>query len=284
MRECDRHSVRQAVPHMDDAAAGANRHARVMTSRHAWRAHGARLLAIGTALSVLTSCGSRNGTSSDTHGATRVGAKYYGSEYGVRVGIRVGYSEAREVTGARLVTSDASADVSLYPLDGTDPDPPPESISLEPGEQVLLEGTLLVPCAGTRETPVFEVSSESDGSQQTDRFAPADTDGYHRAVATWCDRPLTMHVTRSMVTPAGVYELGVEFINPGADPVTVISARVHEGSSSWKETAVVVPAGGTAHMTIHGQGPPGCAATPPWETGHVRADGQVIRPESDDWC
>ena len=63
------------------------------------------------------------------------------------------------------------------------------------------------------------------------------------------------------------------------------SEQVDDAESSWQETTVVVPAGSLTQMTITGHGPPDCAATPPWETGHVRtADGDVLRPEDDDWC
>ena len=49
-------------------------------------------------------------------------------------------------------------------------------------------------------------------------------------------------------------------------------------------------------MTVRGHGGEGCAATPPWEEGHVLVDGQPITPgnadataesdaESDaEWC
>lgn len=190
------------------------------------------------------------------------------------------------VTAARLVTRDGSVEVSLYPLDGTDPDKPPESVTLGPADQVLLEGTLLAGCSGALDLPVFEVSSHAPGtsSHRTDRFAPADVRGYQRAVMAWCSRPLTMHITGSSVTPGGDYVLRVELSNPQPDPVTVTSEQV-VGSSSWQEATVVVPGRSIEQMTIHGHGPAGCAATPPWETGHVRADGRVIRPtESDGWC
>jgi hypothetical protein len=242
------------------------------------------LLAAGLGASAPTACGFGGATAKDSRDTTTVHADYYASEYGVRVSIRVGYAEARKVTAARLVAGDTSEKTSLYPLDGTDPDVPPETLSLARGEKVLLENTVLVPCAGAHEAPVFEVDSESHGSQRTDYFTPANVAGYERAVAEWCARPLTMNVTGSSATPEGDYELRVQFSNPGLDPVEVTSEKVDDGTSTWQEVTVVVPAGSIEPMIIHGQGPPDCAAIPPWESGHVHADGEVIRPESEDWC
>ncbi|QKE03199.1 hypothetical protein [Nocardioides marmotae] len=232
----------------------------------------------------LTSCASGGAAVRDADGGTRIQADFYASEHGVRVGIKVGYPESREVTDARLSTGEESVHASLYPLDGTDPDREPASVSLAPGDQVLIEGVLLVPCAGPGTTPVFEVVSESQGAERTDYFTPANLETYEQAVAEWCARPLTMNVTGATVTPDGDYELRVELSNPGPEPVTVTSAEVSSGSSTWQETTVTVPAGTIEPMVIRGHGPPECAATPPWESGHVRADGEIIRPASDGWC
>lgn len=212
-----------------------------------------------------------------------VRADYYASEYGVRVGIRVRFGEAREVVGARLVAGDDSVGASLYPLDGTDPDAPPESVVLAQDERVLLEGTLLVPCRVAHETPVFEVDSESNTSQRTDYFTPANKAGYQRAVEEWCKRPITMNVTGSSVTPAGDYEVRIDFSNPGPESVEVTSRQIDDGISSWQEVSVVVRPG-VQEVIIHGHGPPGCEATPPWASGQISVEGDPISPESPDWC
>lgn len=242
------------------------------------------LVASGLGAGVLTSCCSDTSAVSEQPDVALVHADYYADDHGVMVGIRVGYEEARTMVGARMLTGDESMDISLYPLDGTDPDVPPETIALAAGDQVLLEGMVLVPCRGDSEPPVFAVDSESDGSTRTDHFAPANPVGYRRAVADTCDRPLTMHVTGSSATPDGEYELRVEFVNPGPDAVTVTSERVDDGTSRWQETAVVVAPGSVEPMTITGHGPPNCGATPPWESGHVRAGDDVVRPEYGSWC
>jgi hypothetical protein len=97
----------------------------------------------------------------------------------------------------------------------------------------------------------------------------------------------------STATTEGVWEIRVEFSNPGPEPVQVTSSQFDDGTSFWQEATVVVPAGSTEQMTIHGQAPQDCDSTrftqvdvaiPPWEFGEVRADGEVIMPVEDVWC
>jgi hypothetical protein len=109
------------------------------------------------------------------------------------------------------------------------------------------------------------------------------------------DPSVTMRVMGSTATQEGVWKIRVEVSNPRPDPVKVTSSQVKGGTSSWQEATVVVPAGSTEQMIIHGQGPQECAAdqtrfdsitgtSPPWEFGAVRADGEVIMPVDDAWC
>ena len=249
-----------------------------VTNSH-WKTPATGLLAIGLAISTLTSCASGGATSTDLTNASAVAAEYRVSEWGIQVAIRIGYEERRTVTGANLMAGDSSVEASLYPLDGTDPDAP-TSVSLAPGVKVLIEGHLLVPCSGTPETPVFEVVSRANGSTSTERFTPADESGYLRAVDEWCDRALTMNVTGSRATPEGDHTIYVEFSNPSQDPVEVTSEQFADGAYSWAESTVIVPAGSIEQMVIHGHGPQaqGCVPNPPWESGHLRADGEVIEP------
>lgn len=243
-------------------------------------------VAVGAALAGLTSCGSEPASSDVARDAITVPADYYASEYGVRVGVQVGFDDEREVTGARLVAGDQTAEVSLYPTDGSDPDRPPERVSLESGQEVLLEGSLLVPCAGGDPAlPVFEVTSESGGAARTDEVAPSNPEEYRRAVAEWCDLPLTLHVTGSLEAPDGTNELHLQISNPGTEPVELTSEAVDDGTSTWEEERVVVPPASIERLTLHGRGPSVCVATPPWESGAVRADGEIVRPPAEDeWC
>lgn len=245
-----------------------------------WDGPAALLLVVVLGASAFTSCGAGDGAGQDPGGGAPIRAEYHADEYGVTVAIKVGYPEEREVTGARLLAGDESTRASLYPLDGTDPDGQPSSITLAPDEQVSLEGALLVPCSGEHDAPVFEVVSRADGVRVTDLFQPSNADGYQQAVREWCDRSITMSVSGMRSTPQGDHELRVQFSNPGPEPVTVTSEEVDDGTSTWQAASMVVPAGIT-QLTIHGHGPSGCAAPPPWESGHVRADGEVIRPEPD---
>lgn len=212
--------------------------------------------------------------------AESVEADYYVSEYGVRVGIQVAFDEQRTVTGATLTSGDDRVDASLYPLDGTDPDAPTE-VSLAPGVEVSVEGTVLTACpATTTGPPEFEVVSRVDGAERTERYAVDDIAAYERAVAEWCDRSLTMWATGSRETPTGERALYVAFSNPGPDAATVTSSVVEQCGVTWDPSTVQVRPGTIGEMTIEGQGRalPGCIVDAPWVSGHIRADGEIIQP------
>ena len=235
-------------------------------------------------MSVLAGCGT-GGDSAANAVPTPVHAKYYVSEYGVRIGISAEFDQTREITDARLLWDDQSDEIGFYPTDGTDPETPPDSITVQPGDPALLEGRLVAACPDAPNLPVFEVVSRYEGAEHTDRFVPDEQRGFENAFAKWCRRPVSMHVARSSVTPEGDYELRVEFTNPGPSPVQVVSESVEDAKSTWQRASVIVPAGSTRPLRIFGHGPPECAALPPWDTGHVRADGEIVTPsEGNEWC
>jgi hypothetical protein len=244
----------------------------------------ARLLPSLCAVGVLAACGTA-GDSAGKADATPIDADYFVSERGIRVGIRVGFEQTREITAARLHWDGHADTVALFPLDGTDPDAVLKTIDLEAGSEALLEGRVVAACPRQPSTPVFEVVSRYGGRRHTERFVPSRASEFEDAWAEWCERSVSMSVNGSTVSPGGDYELRVEFTNPGPGPVKVRSARVSDGTSTWRAAEVVVPAGSTASLTIEGHGPPDCAAVPPWETGHVLAGGVPIAPAEDQgWC
>lgn len=237
------------------------------------------LLAAGLVATALA-CGSSDPSASGVSGATAVRAKFDVNEYGVSIEISVGFPEERTVYGARLAAGRDSVNAFLYPLDGTDPMGESERIRVGSGDRVLVEGKLFVPCSGAREVPVFQVDSRADGVAMTDLFIPEDVAGFARAVVEWCDRPFTMSVVGESATVDGDHELRLRFSNPGPESVTVTSEAVDDGTWVWQAARVFVPAGST-QMTVIGHGPPDCVAVPPWESGHVRADGDVVVPNPD---
>jgi hypothetical protein len=244
----------------------------------------ARLLPSLCVVGALAGCGTA-GHSPGTADGTPIDADYFVSEHGVRVGIRVGFDQAREITAARMLWDRHADAVALYPLDGTDPDVALDSIDLEAGSEALLEGRVAAKCPRKPSTPVFEVVSRYGGERHTERFVPSRPGEFADAWAQWCERSVSMIIKGSTVSPEGDYELRVEFTNPGPGPVEIRSARVTDGTSTWRAAEVVVPGGSTAPLTIEGHGPPACAAVPPWETGHVLADGVPIAPPTDEgWC
>ena len=210
--------------------------------------------------------------------------EYFVSEYGVRVGIRVDFPQDRTVTGARLVWSGGSDEISPYPLDGTDPDVPLETLELAAGTAVLLEGNVVAPCPSAPDVPIFEVDSLLEGNERTDRYRPGDPGGFDKAFFEWCERPTTMNVRGSQITPQGRYELYLQFSNPGPGTVTIESRAVTRGASRWRPAQLDVPAGAVEQMTVVGHGPPECMATPPWVTGDVLANGTPIKPADGEFC
>ncbi len=239
-------------------------------------------------------CGAEGSTTADdppdpvlvTDGAVEVPAKLSNTQYGIQVAIVVGYDEDRVVSDARLLWDGGSDDdIGLWPLDGSEPDRPPETLDLPTGTEMLLAGNLLAACPDVPDVLVFEVESRIGDDERTDRYLPESSRKLERAFATWCEQPVLMSVTGSRSTPEGDYEVTMEFSNPGPDSATVVSEAVTLGETTWEEGTVEVPAGTRTSMTVSGHGPPECRVTAPWQEGHVLVDGEPIRPEYDDgWC
>ncbi len=219
--------------------------------------------------------------------ATPVRATYFVDAGGVQVGIQVAYAETREVTEARFVWAGHSDEVALYPDDGTDPDVAPDSITVEPGMRPTYEGRLLAACPDLPSMPVFEIDSTNGSGTRTDRYRPDNLDDFAQAFDEWCGRPVTMDVRGWTVTPEGDYEARLEFSNPGPAAVEVVSQAYSDGVTAWEEAAVTVPGGSRTPLTVPGHGPSNCRGlAPPWETGHIVADGvPLAAPESGaSWC
>ena len=207
--------------------------------------------------------------------ATPVATEYFASEYGVRVGVRVEFSEDRRLTGARLVWDGGSEKVALYPLDGTDPEPPPETLDLPQGVQVSLEGSVVAACPDAPSLPVFEVLTVRDGKEITERYTPNGTSKFEDAFQQWCELPFIVTMTGSRSTPEGECTYWLRLHNPGPFPVVVVSQTVSGGNWSWESARSAVPAGTIGSVTIRGHGGPPQA---PWESGHLLANGQPIAP------
>ena len=201
--------------------------------------------------------------------------EYFASEYGVRLGVRVGFSEDRRVTGARLSWEGGSDEVGLYPLDGTDPDVPPETLDLPRGVQVLLEGSVLSACPEAPSLPVFEVETVHEGEQVTERYVPREPAKFEEAFEQWCALPFIVTLARSSSAPDGDCTYTLRLHNPGPATVDVVSESVTGGGWAWEHSKTAVPAGTLGSLTIHGHGAPPQA---PWESGHLLADGHPIAP------
>ena len=229
-----------------------------------------------TCLSALAACASPpDRSAAQGRDATPISSEYSVSEYGVQVAVQVGFAEDRLLTGAQLVWEGGAEEVGLYPLDGTDPEPPPETLDLPGGVQVLLEATVLAACPEVPSLPVFEVQTVRAGKQITERYVPNELMEFEDAFAQWCERPFIMTVGRARSTPEGDCTYLLRLHNPGPSTVTVVSERVSGERWVWESGRSVVPAGTIGSLIIRGHGaPPGA----PWESGHVLADGQPIAP------
>lgn len=239
-----------------------------------------RLLAAGSTLLVLAGCGAAQGDATTT-----VPADYYADEYGVRVGVSVSFPQDLVVTGARLLWDDQVDEVPLYPLDGTDPDRPPDTVSLEAGAEVLLEGQVVAACPEAPAQPVFEVEVRRGGRVETERLVPGDPTSFADAFEVWCGLPVVVHVTGSQHWPDGRFEVHLQISNPGPAPVAVASSRVERRDTTWNPSSVVAPAGALTSMRIEGHSLLSCSVTPPWESGDLVVDGVVTEVTgADGWC
>jgi hypothetical protein len=232
-------------------------------------------------LSVCCSCGLAacatpvDRSAAEDFDAIPIASEYFASEYGVRVGVRIGFSEDRRLTGARLVWGEESEEVALYPLDGTDPEPPPKTLDLPQGVEVLLEGSVVAACPDAPALPLFEVQTVRRGEEITERYTPNEASRFVEAFQEWCGLPFMVTLTGSRKTPEGECTYWLRLHNPGPSTVVVVSEEVSGGPWVWESARAAVPAGTIGSVTIRGHGDP---PTAPWESGHLLADGRPIVP------
>jgi hypothetical protein len=216
--------------------------------------------------------------------ASRVPADFEVSEYGVRVSVRVEFPENRTIERAELRAEGGRQDVSPWPI-GWEQDRPPETVELEAGDEVILEGWIVAACPGAGRLPRFEVVSTVDGEEVVDHIAPARAADYRRAHAEWCDRPVTLSVAGSRIGPRGRIQMYLEISNPGPDSVEVRVGALTSDTTTWEAQSAVVPPGTRHPLTVRGRARQGCGATPPWTSGNFRVDGKALTPQwHDGWC
>ena len=218
-----------------------------------------------TCLGGLAACGTATDQSTDQGlDAKPKASEYFVSEYGVQVGVRVGFAEDRRLTGARLVWETGSEEVGLYPLDGTDPEPPPDTLDLPQGVKVLLEGNVLAACPDVPSLPVFEVQTVRAGEEITERYVPNEPTKFADAFDQWCELPFIVTAGRARSTPEGDCTYWLRLHNPGPSTVAVVSEGMSGGHWVWESSRAAVPAGTIGSLIIRGHGAPPRA---PWESG-----------------
>lgn len=203
--------------------------------------------------------------------------------FGIQVVMRLGFNEARTLTDVRLLADGKPFDAVFYPLDGSDPEPPPATVSPASGDEVTVEGIVQAPCTGDASLPVVEVESSAPGAGRTYLFTSDSTAAYRDAVEEWCARPLTMVVTGMRITPEGEQTLTLQLSNPAAEAVTVESRAVQGDGYAWDPATLEVGGGAIETLKITGRSEVAteCPPTPPWETNDVLADGQPLQPSAE---
>lgn len=225
-------------------------------------------------LVALSACGS--GASS---AGKRIEAQVFSDPiFGTTVGIAVDFPEDRVVTGARMRIGERNLRASVYPIDGTDPEPPPDPLPLAAGVQVSLEAGLPPDCDVPSETPVFAVSSTTkDGESRTDRYAISNAGEFRKQAEKVCRSGPQLSVNGSTEWPDGRFRIGLRVTNPGTSAGKAVSHERTMGRTVWRAAQADVPAGGSVTLEINGTGE-GCSHDGPWMHGMITLDGVPLDP------
>jgi hypothetical protein len=225
----------------------------------------------------LAACSSSSpGTASSP--AKGIEAKVFAdAEFGTMLGIAVAFPEDRVVTGARLLVGDQELRASTYPLDGTDPEPPPDPLPLAADVRVLVEARVPPDCDVPAGAPVFVVTSKTaNGRSRDDRYSVSNGGEFRRQAENVCRLGPVLAVAGSTERPDGSFTVGLHVTNPGA-PAEVVAREWTDGKTHWRAARAEVPSGGSVTLQIHGTGD-GCSHEGPWEHGQVTLDGKVLDP------
>jgi hypothetical protein len=243
-------------------------------------------LSLALLLGALGACGG-SGTASPAPDR-RIESELFGDPtWGTTVDIAVDFPEDRMVTGARMVIGDRDLRASLYPLDGTDPEPPPDPLPLAAGVQVSLEADLPPECDVPSETPVFVVSSKPKGGKsRTDRYVISNADDFRKQAEKVCRSGPQLSIAGSTGWPDGRFRIRLRVTNPGTSAAHAVSHQRTSGRTVWRSAQAEVPAGGSVTLEINGTGE-GCSHDGPWMHGMVTLDGVPLDPPvggDDDPC
>ena len=243
---------------------------------------------VGLLVAIAAGCGTATGTepgAAGPSGKPTVGeyATWFG---GVRVGVRVAFDKNVHIAAAKLVSGSRSQPIGIYPLTGgTDPEPPPKSLDVGAGDQVLLEGELGVRCDGTRQPPpVFEVSTTSAQQTIQERFVPSNSKDFRRTIAKWCARPPAAMSRNVRSYPDGRYAVLLEISNPGPAAAQVILRSSNGAKGTWRAAQTTAAAGQVTQLSVTGRGPVDCGIDPPWANNHLLIDGRAVQPDDEEWC
>ncbi|WP_027863138.1 hypothetical protein [Marmoricola sp. URHB0036] len=230
-------------------------------------------------LVVLAACGSVGSAPSGAD--RRIEAELFADPvWGTRVGIAVDFPEDRMVTGARMMVGERVLRASLYPLDGTDPEPPPDPLPIDAGVRVSVEANLPPDCNVPSATPVFVVTSKpTGGKSRIDRYMISNPGDFRNQARKVCRAGPQLSINGSTIWPDGHFRIGLLVTNPGGSG-QVVSREWTSGHTRWRSAQARVPAGGSATLEITGTGQ-GCSHDGPWAHRLITLDGVELDPPAE---
>jgi hypothetical protein len=235
-----------------------------------------RLLLVSVLSMGLAACGTTTDTAAPKKGGLQADV-FASAEFGTRLGIAVEFPEARSVTGAQLRVGDQVLRASLYPLDGTDPEPPPDPLPLAGGVRVSVEATLPPDCDVPGGAPVFVVTSKTqDGRSLEDRYPVANVREFRSTAEKMCRLGPRLRLAGSTVRTDGSFTIRLAVTNPG-EAAELVSREWTRDGARWQAARAEIPAGGSVTLKIQGTGN-GCSHEGPWEHGQVTLGGTALDP------
>jgi hypothetical protein len=178
------------------------------------------------------------------------------------------------VKGAYVVDGH-SGEIGFYNNDGADETYP--SLAIHAGDDVDAYGSVSPSCESGWEWPVAVVTSRlEDGRTITERFEPdaASRQAYQKERDWWCSVPAHAAIIISGHGPKRRVHFEIDIDNTTAHSISVVSAHLSYGETSWPRSSVVVSPRGRARLSVQATGYRG--GPKPWDRGLLTVDGVPI--------
>ena len=208
--------------------------------------------------------------------ARRVAPALFVGSYGVRVGIQVAFDDSRVLTAGRVSGARADGPVQFTPNDGTDNDAGyPTPLRIPNGTTANAEANLFPDCGHPRSaTPRFVIESRNDkGSHHRNTVSVASTPSWRAAVIMWCSKGVQVLPGSSTTKVNGDQTRVLTIINPGPQPVTVVSTDTRHRGHGWAPARTKVAPATRSELVVKGSNTRGAKHAP------LLVNGQVFRPK-----